>query len=137
LVYSSTIEVATKKNKELVDITGRIDRIVSESGISQGLALVFTVHTTTGLFINERESGLMQDIETVLCNLVPAGGSYLHDRVDDNSASHIQSTLLTASLTLPVDGGRLSLGTWQSVFLAERDGPRTRRVLVKVVGDHE
>jgi secondary thiamine-phosphate synthase enzyme len=135
LVYSRTIRVSTGKNKELVDITADVDKIVSDSEIADGLALVFTVHTTTGLFINERESGLMQDIETVLCDLVPAGRPYLHDRVDDNSASHIQSTLLAASLTLPVEDGRLSLGTWQSVFLAERDGPRTRRILVKVVGD--
>ena len=135
MVYSNTIEVATGKNKQLVDITAKVERTVSESGISDGLVLVFTVHTTTGLLVNERESGLIEDIESVLCKLVPSSGSYLHDRVDDNSASHIQSVLLSASLVLPVEDGRPVLGTWQSIFLAERDGPRRRRVLVKVVGD--
>jgi secondary thiamine-phosphate synthase enzyme len=135
VVYSNTIEVATGKNKQLVDITAQVERTVSESGIADGLVLIFTVHTTTGLLVNERERGLIEDIESVLCKLVPSSGSYLHDRVDDNSASHIQSVLLSASLVLPVEDGRLVLGTWQSVFLAERDGPRRRRVLVKVVGD--
>ena len=135
MVYSRTIEVVTGKNRQLVDITAQVESAVAESCISDGLVLVFTVHTTTGLLVNERESGLIEDIESVLCKLVPSSGSYLHDRVDDNSASHIQSVLLSASLVLPVEGGRPVLGTWQSVFLAERDGPRTRRVLVKVVGD--
>jgi secondary thiamine-phosphate synthase enzyme len=137
MVYSSVIKLETGKSAELVDITTQVERIVSESAVADGLALVYTVHTTTGLLINEKEAGLIKDIETVLGGLVPPSGSYLHDRVDDNSASHIQSVLLSTSLVLPVEGGRLSLGTWQSVFLAERDGPRRRTVLVKVVGDRE
>jgi secondary thiamine-phosphate synthase enzyme len=135
LVRSSAVEVATKKSKQLVDITAQVGRVVSESGVSDGLVLVFTVHTTTGLLINERESGLLHDIEGVLDTLVPVAGAYQHDRVDDNSASHIQSVLLSTSLVVPVEGGRLSLGTWQSIFLAERDGPRRRTVIVKVLGE--
>jgi secondary thiamine-phosphate synthase enzyme len=135
VVHSATISVSTKKNRQLVDITAQVEGIVSESRVTDGLALVFTTHTTTGLYINEREGGLMQDVETVLESLVPGAGTYLHDRVDNNAASHIQCILLSPSLTVPITDGRLSLGTWQSIFLAERDGPRRRSVIVKVLGD--
>jgi secondary thiamine-phosphate synthase enzyme len=135
VVHSSTIEVATRKNRQLVDITSKVAQVVSDSGIANGMVLVFAAHTTTGLLINECESGLLQDVESVLAGLVPATVSYLHDRVDNNAASHIQSVLLSASLAVPVGGGRLSLGTWQSILLAERDGPRQRSLIVKVIGD--
>ena len=135
MVYSKTVRISTGSNKEIVDVTGKVAAVVAASGVKDGLALVFTRHTTTGLYINERESGLTEDVEGVLCNLVPARGSYLHDRVDNNAASHIQSILLTASVVLPVEGGNLGLGTWQSILFAERDGPRSRSITVKVVGE--
>ena len=119
----------------MIDITGDVARVVADSGVSDGLVLVFTTHTTTGLYLNEHEGGLVHDVETVLCGLVPAGGSYQHDRVDSNAASHVQAILLAPSLVLPVEGGGLSLGTWQAVFLAERDGPRSRTVKIKVMGE--
>jgi secondary thiamine-phosphate synthase enzyme len=119
----------------MVDITPQLEAAVGSSQIAEGLALVYTTHTTVGLFINERESGLLGDVENVLSRLVPAGAGYSHDHVDDNAASHIQSILLSPCLTLPISAGRLDLGTWQSVFLAERDGPRRRTVIVKVIGD--
>lgn len=135
MVYSKTIEIVTRKGREIIDVTSHVKKAVSDSGIGDGLALVFTRHTTTGLFINERESGLVEDVESVLCNLVPLRGEYLHDRDDDNAASHIQSVLLSPSLVLPVGGGTLDLGTWQSILFAERDGPRRRSVTIRVVGD--
>jgi secondary thiamine-phosphate synthase enzyme len=135
LVYSRSIRVTTRKNRQILDVTPEIQRVVAESGIEDGLALVFTKHTTTGLFINEKEGGLIQDVESVLSKLVPADDGYLHDRVDDNAASHIQALMLSPSVVVPVEGGSLAVGTWQSVLLAERDGPRTRTVIIKVVGD--
>jgi len=135
MVYSKTIEVVTHKTKEIVDITSEVSEAVGRSGISEGLVLVFTMHTTTGLYLNEREGGLVDDVEKVLCGLVPDGGSYRHDRVDNNAAGHIQSVLLSPSLTLPLARGSLDLGTWQSVLFAERDGPRRRSVIVKIVGE--
>jgi secondary thiamine-phosphate synthase enzyme len=135
VVYSSTIEVATRKNRQILDITSRVGQVVSDSGVTEGMVLVFAAHTTTGLFINEREGGLLEDVESVLAGLVPETGAYLHDRVDDNAASHVQSILLSPSLAVPVGGGRLSMGTWQSILLAERDGPRRRSLVVKVIGD--
>jgi len=135
MVYTKTIEVVTHKNREIIEITSRVEDVVGRSGISEGLALVFTMHTTTGLYLNEREGGLVEDVETVLCSLVPAKGSYRHDLVDSNAASHIQSVLLSPSLTLPVARASLELGTWQSVLFAERDGPRRRSVIVKILGE--
>jgi secondary thiamine-phosphate synthase enzyme len=135
LVYSRSLEISTASARQAVDVTSRLGKVVADSGISEGLVLVFTQHTTTGLFINERESGLQADLESALQTMVPPNVSYRHDRIDDNAASHIQSIVLGTSLVLPVTRGRIDLGTWQSVFLAERDGPRTRTLVVKVIGD--
>ena len=118
-----------------MDVTARVAEVVKRSGVANGLAVVFTTHTTTGLFLNEHEGGLEDDFERVLAGLVPPAAGYRHDRVDDNAASHIQSALLGTSLALPVTDGELDLGVWQSVFLAERDGPRRRTLVVKVMGD--
>lgn len=135
MVRSSRIEVSTSASRQAVDVTSRVARAVSESGIREGVVLVFTTHTTTGLFINERESGLGADIEGALARMVPPDLEYDHDRIDDNAASHIQSIVLGASLAIPVTGGALDLGAWQKAFLAERDGPRTRTLVVKVIGE--
>jgi len=135
VVYSHRLEVSTRAASEAVDLTALVAEAVKRSGVANGLAVVFTTHTTTGLFLNEREGGLEEDLEAVLARLVPPGAGYQHDRVDDNAASHVQAALLGTSLTLPVTDGRLDLGTWQSVFLAERDGPRRRTLVVKVIGD--
>jgi secondary thiamine-phosphate synthase enzyme len=135
LVHSESIEVATKRNREIVDISPLVAKVVSNSTVSEGMALVFSTHTTTGLFINERESGLIQDVDKVLSNLVPPSSTYLHGRVDNNASSHIPAVLLGPSLAVPIESGRLCLGTWQSIFLAERDGPRRRTVLVRVIGE--
>ena len=135
LVTTKRISVSTERRFQAVDITSKVAQIVNQAAIQNGVVVVFTTHTTTGLFINERESGLIQDIETVLSQIVPSAGGYLHDRVDDNAASHIQSILLSASISIPVENGRMSLGTWQSIFLAERDGPCSRNVIVTVVGE--
>jgi secondary thiamine-phosphate synthase enzyme len=135
LTHSGRIDVSTKASKQAVDVTSRVSAIVSDSGISSGVAVIFTLHTTTGLFINERESGLEADVESALAKMVPPNAAYRHDRVDDNAASHIQSVVLGTSLSVPVTDGGLELGTWQKIFLAERDGPRTRTLVVKVIGE--
>jgi secondary thiamine-phosphate synthase enzyme len=135
MIYSASLSVRSTKNREMIDITGRVAEAVVSSGIADGLVLVFTTHTTTGLYINEHEGGLVDDVESVLCKLVPRKASYMHDRVDDNAAGHIQSILMSPSLVIPVEGGRPVLGTWQALFLAERDGPRPRTVKIKVIGD--
>ena len=135
MVYAADIGIRSSRNRELIDITADVARAVSDSGITEGLAVVFTTHTTTGLYVNENEAGLVDDVEAVLSALVPSRGKYGHDRVDDNAAGHIQSIILSPSVVVPVEGGRLALGTWQALFLAERDGPRSRTIKVKVLGE--
>lgn len=135
MVISKNITVRSQQRFEAIDITAQVSDFVKSSGVRSGIVVIYTSHTTTGLFINEHESGLVKDIEKVLANLVPPADNYLHDRVDDNAASHIQSIILSQSLTIPVSDGRLCLGRWQSIFLAERDGPRSRSLTLTIVGE--
>lgn len=129
------IEIETKKSIEVIDITSQVQKAVEESKLESGLCLVFTIHTTTGVAINEGESGLIQDILNLMNTLVPRGAGYMHDRSDGNAHAHLQAVLLGNSATIPVEKGRLVLGTWQRILFLELDGPRRRRVYVKVIAD--
>lgn len=132
--YLKELSVRTGGRVEFRDITREVEAAVRESGVRSGIALVFTPHTTTGLFLNENEGGLKRDLERVLERLIPERGGYAHDEVDYNAYAHLRSIVLGPSLALPVEDGRLMLGTWQSIFLAEFDGPRSRRIYVKILG---
>jgi len=128
------LEINTKSRAELVDITAEVQRIVREKGVQSGICHVFVPHTTAGLTINENwDPTVGQDILMQLDKLVPWHGNYRH--AEGNAAAHIKASLTGSSQTLLVQDGRLVLGTWQGIFLAEFDGPRRRRVLVKLVGD--
>lgn len=129
------IEIPTKRSIEVVDITSQVQKDVEESKLESGLCLVFTLHTTTGITINEGEPGLIQDILNLMNTLVPQGAGYMHDRSDGNAHAHLQAVLLGNSITIPVERGRLILGTWQKVLFLELDGPRRRRVYVKTIPD--
>jgi secondary thiamine-phosphate synthase enzyme len=129
----STIEIVTKKDVELVDITDSVEKFVQ--GVKDGVCIVYTRHTTGALFINENENGLKQDILGLLEKLVPKDAGYHHDKIDNNAHAHLRATLLSPSVSIPVENGKLVLGTWQRVFFAEFDGPRRRRVIVKVIGE--
>lgn len=124
-----TIEIQSNERIEFIDITDRINRIIEKLGITDGVALIFTKHTTTALMINENETGLLEDIKNSLKRLVP-NLNYKHDRIDNNADAHLRAILLQTSLVVPVRNSRLDLGTWQKVFLIELDGPRVRNVLV-------
>ena len=129
------IEIGTGQSTELIDITGKVKEIVkSKSGdVDSGICVVFTKHTTSGIIINENETGLKSDILALLNELIPKGKGYLHDRIDDNAHSHLRSVVLGSSVTIPIEKGGLALGTWQSIFFVECDGPRRRDVYVKVI----
>lgn len=129
------IEIETKRSIEVVDITSQVQKAVEDSKLESGLCLVFTLHTTTGVAINEGEPGLIQDILNLMSTLVPRGAGYMHDRSDGNAHAHLQAVLLGNSATIPVERGRLILGTWQRILFLELDGPRQRRVYVKMVPD--
>ena len=127
------IEVKTRESTELIDITEKVKEVVKSAGVDSGICVIFTRHTTSGIIINENESGLKQDIVAILNELVPKGTGYLHDRIDNNAHSHLRAVLLGTSVTIPIDRGELVLGTWQSIFFVEFDGPRQREVFVTVV----
>ena len=127
------IEVKTRESTELIDITVKVKKVVKSAGVDFGICVIFTRHTTSGIIINENESGLKRDIVAILNELVPKGTGYLHDRIDNNAHSHLRAVLLGTSVTIPIDRGELVLGTWQSIFFVECDGPRRREVCVTVV----
>ncbi len=125
--------ITTRFRSELVDITEQVRREIFSSGIRSGLCHVFTLHTTAGLTINENaDPDVRADIIDALNRLVPWKGDYRH--TEGNSAAHIKALMAGSSVTIPVDEGRLVLGTWQCIYFCEFDGPRTRTVTVTVAG---
>ena len=130
-------EFSVKTDKQgIINITEKVQEAVNKSKNRSGIAVVFTKHTTCAVTIAEHEPGLQKDIPRTLDTLVPAG-NYGHDktRSEKNAPAHIKSAIISPSLTVPFENRKLLLGTWQSIVLAEFDVPRTRTVLVKVVGD--
>lgn len=128
------LEINTRSRAELVDITAAVQQTVREQGMQSGVCHVFVPHTTAGLTLNENwDPDVRRDMLMELDKIVPWQDNYRHG--EGNSAAHIKASLMGFSQTILVEDGRLVLGTWQGVYLAEFDGPRRRRVLVKLVGD--
>ncbi len=136
-IHSETISVNTRTRVELVDITDWVRNTVSASGVRKGVIHIYSLHTTMGVYLNENEPNLRNDILEFMDKLAPKGAGYHHDTVDANANtfSHLRALLLSNSLTIPVEDGKPLLGTWQSIFAAEFDGPRTRRLLIQVIGE--
>jgi secondary thiamine-phosphate synthase enzyme len=126
--------VRTRTRTEFLDITAQVVKIVQESKVPSGLAVVFVPHTTAAVTINENaDPSVQHDLLADLNRLIPFAGPYQHS--EGNSAAHIKSSLVGPSETLLIDNGRLALGTWQGVYFCEFDGPRTRKVWVKIISD--
>lgn len=129
-----TLDVRTRQGIQFLDITSEVASVVSQSGVKEGTAQIFTLHTTAGLTINENaDPTVVEDILMELDKIVPLNDGYRH--MEGNSAAHIKSSLFGVSLSVFITGGRLVLGTWQSIYFCEFDGPRQRKVLVKVIED--
>ena len=129
-----TVRVKTNRRTQLVDITGEVERAVAASGVTAGVCYVFVPHTTAAVMINEHaDPDVATDLEGVFDRLVPHSGPYRHS--EGNTDSHAKAVMVGASQTIFVDNGKLALGTWQAVFFCEFDGPRERKMWVKVVGD--
>ncbi len=125
------ISLSTKSRTELVDITSQVQRVVAESGVQDGVCQVYVPHTTAGVIINESaDPSVAEDILTELGKIVPLDDNYRHR--EGNAAAHIKAALVGSSETVLVEEGRLLLGTWQGIFFCEFDGPRSRRVSVRV-----
>lgn len=126
-----TLPVKTSGRVQLLDITHLIEKAVAESGIKSGLCAVFVPHTTAAVTINENaDPSVKSDIVKELNKIIPFDDNYSH--LEGNAAAHIKSSMIGASETILVDGGRLVLGTWQGICFCEFDGPRSRKVMVKV-----
>ena len=119
MITKKSLKISTAKNFEIHDITSQINDLID---INDGIISIFSKHSPSAIVVNENESGLLNDLEFMLDNLVSDKFSYRHDRIDNNANSHLKSFLLSSSETLPVKDGRLDWGTWQSVFFIELDG---------------
>jgi secondary thiamine-phosphate synthase enzyme len=136
--YSSYIDIPTNGFSDVIDITHRVEAILAESGIKEGIAVVFVMGSTASVTTIEFESGVIEDLKDAIERLAPVGIPYKHDKrwQDANGFAHVRAALLKPGITVPVIDGALALGTWQQVVLLDFDNrPRKRRVVVQVVGD--
>jgi len=128
------LSVRTSARTELIDITSKIARLVKESGVSEGRCMLYVPHTTAAVTINESaDPSVKDDILMVLNQIVPWDANYRHG--EGNSPAHVKSTLVGASETVAIENGSLVLGTWQGIFFCEFDGPRTRKVHVRITAE--
>lgn len=133
--HTEYLTFETKKKRELILLNATLEGILRKSGIREGFMLVSAMHITAGVFVNDDEPGLHQDIWKWLQHLAPEGPDYLHHRTgEDNGDAHLKSLLIHHEVVVPVTQGRLDLGPWQQIFYAEFDGQRDKRVIVKVLG---
>jgi secondary thiamine-phosphate synthase enzyme len=128
------MRIETRTKSETIDITDRVAEKVNDAGIRDGICVVTVAHTTAGVFVNENaDPDVQRDLLTTLERLVPDQGDYRH--AEGNGPAHIKSVLIGGDITVAVRDGRLDLGRWQGIFLAEFDGPRTRSATVTIIGD--
>lgn len=126
------ITVNTSRRTEFVVLDDRVQQAISESGVKEGCVVLFCPHTTAALTINENaDPSVVHDILTAVEKLIPQRAGYAHS--EGNSDAHIKSSLFGPSLTIPISGGQVCLGTWQGIFFCEFDGPRRRKVCVQIL----
>lgn len=126
MIAHNDFKLNTNKKFQIIDITFKINELIA---IEEGIVNIFSKHSTSAIVVNENEKGLLEDFEFMLENLIDEKYSWQHDRIDNNATSHLKSFLLSSSETLPVKNSKLDLGTWQSVFFVELDGPRSSRTV--------
>jgi secondary thiamine-phosphate synthase enzyme len=125
----------TRQRRELVNITDKIAELVAKSKVQEGLCLVSAMHITAGIWVNDEEPGLKEDLMELLEKLAPVADYRHHRTGEDNGDAHLKRTLIGGQWTLPVTKGKLDLGPWEQVFYAEFDGRRKKRVIVKIIGE--
>ena len=134
---TSYIFMETPHRRDYVNITPKVEEEVSLSGVSEGICLVNSMHITASVFINDDESGLIQDYDDWLERLAPHEpvGSYRHNRGEDNADAHIKRQLMGREAVVAITNGRLDFGTWERIFYGEFDGRRRKRILIKIIGE--
>ena len=126
----------TKTKREYINITETVEGIVHKSGVREGMVLVSAMHITAGVYVNDAESGLIQDIDDWLEHLAPFNPDYRHHRTGEtNGDAHLKNLLVHHEVVVPITNGRLDFGPWQQIYYAEFDGQRRKRVIVKVMGE--
>jgi secondary thiamine-phosphate synthase enzyme len=126
----------TSKKREYINITDKVEQVVQNSGIKDGMVLVSAMHITAGVWVNDAESGLIHDIDEWLEKLAPFNVNYRHHRTGEtNGDAHLKNLLVHHEVILPITNGRLDLGPWQQVYYAEFDGQRRKRLIIKAMGE--
>jgi secondary thiamine-phosphate synthase enzyme len=126
----------TTKQREYINITERVRDVLHRSGVREGMVLVSAMHITAGVYVNDAESGLIQDIDEWLEKLAPFDAHYRHHRTGEtNGDAHLKSLLIHHEVIVPVTAGELDFGPWQQIYYAEFDGRRRKRVIIKVMGE--
>ena len=126
----------TRKHREFINITAKVEGALRKSGIQEGMILVSAMHITAGVWVNDAEDGLLADIDEWLEKLAPFRDGYRHHQTGEtNGDSHLKSLLVHHQVIVPVTAGKLDLGPWQQIYYAEFDGQRSKRVIIKVMGD--
>ena len=134
--HTKYLTFQTKKHREYLNITPEVEEALRESGIQEGMILVSAMHITAAVYVNDAESGLIQDIDEWLETLAPYNADYRHHRTGEtNGDSHLKSLLMHHEIIVPVTNGRLDFGPWQQIYYAEFDGQRPKRLVIKVMGE--
>ena len=130
------IWINTKKLREFINLTDRVQEFVTKSDINDGFVLVSAMHITAGVYVNDAESGLIADIEEWLEKLAPYQSDYRHHRTGEtNGDAHLKSLLIHHEVIVPITDGKLDLGPWQQIYYAEFDGQRNKRIILKAMGE--
>jgi secondary thiamine-phosphate synthase enzyme len=134
--HTEYLTFKTAKKREYVNVTSQVETALRKSGIQEGMILVSAMHITAGVWVNDAEDGLIADIDEWLEGLAPFRQEYRHHRTGEtNGDAHLKSLLVHHQVIVPVTGGRLDLGPWQQVYYAEFDGRRSKRMILKVMGE--
>ena len=135
-IYTEVLEMATAKKREFLNITPRVKAALEKSGLQDGILVVTSMHVNAAIFVNDEEAGLIEDISNWAEQVAPYREDYAHSgRFESNASAHLQAILLNHQAIVNCAHGKLDLGPWQQVYFAELDGPRPRRVQVKILGE--
>ena len=134
--HTEYLTFKTTKHREYINITPQAEAALRKSGIREGMILVSAMHITAGVYVNDAEDGLIQDIDAWLEKLAPYRDDYRHHRTGEtNGDSHLKSLIIHHEVIVPITNGKLDFGPWQQIYYAEFDGQRSKRVIIKVMGE--
>ena len=134
--YREELWIETPTRRQFINITPKVEAAVKKSGVREGLCLVNPMHITASVYINDDESGLLDDYDAFLERLIPQQGNYRHNLTgEDNGDAHIKRQVMGREVVVAITNGKLDFGTWEQIFYAEFDGRRRKRVLIKVIGE--